>query len=216
VRQDENQDAAAAGAELDLVTRIRAGDRAAWGDIYDAHAARLYRAVLLPRLGDPQAAEDALSETFRAAIERFEQYEPREVGVYYWLSRIAHNKAMDMHRRRALNGRKIADLRDLLEPLSQPIAGADRLLELAVGAGEMRELVERTLSDINPRYRRAIVLRFFEEREREDCAQALEVKLATFDVVLLRALRAFRERWEQALQLRKERGHEPSIDAALA
>ena len=51
------------------------------------------------------------------------------------------------------------------------------------------------LSRINPRYRRAIELRFFEEQPREACAQALDVQIGTFDVVLLRALRAFRAAW---------------------
>ena len=48
------------------------------------------------------------------------------------------------------------------------------------------------------------------------CLVLLALRAGREAVVLLRALRAFRERWEQALQLRKERGHEPSIDAALA
>ena len=54
------------------------------------------------------------------------------------------------------------------------------------------------LSQLNPRYRRAIELRFLEERERADCAEAMEVKLGTFDVLVLRALRAFRKAWDDA------------------
>ena len=52
------------------------------------------------------------------------------------------------------------------------------------------------LARLNPRYRRALELRFFEERSRQECAAALEVKLGTFDVLLLRALRAFRKEWD--------------------
>ena len=52
------------------------------------------------------------------------------------------------------------------------------------------------LAAISPRYRRAIELRFLEDRPREQCAALLEVKLGTFDVLLLRALRAFRQAWE--------------------
>ena len=52
------------------------------------------------------------------------------------------------------------------------------------------------LEAINPRYRRAIELRFLEDKSREECAGAMEVKLGTFDVLLLRALRAFRKEWD--------------------
>jgi RNA polymerase sigma-70 factor (ECF subfamily) len=51
------------------------------------------------------------------------------------------------------------------------------------------------MSGLNARYRRAIELRFVEEFSREECAAALDVKIGTFDVLLLRALRAFRKEW---------------------
>lgn len=186
-----------------LVRRARGGDAAALGELYDAYAASLYRKVLLPRLGDPQAAEDALSETFRTALERLDRFEPRGLSIYRWLARIAHNKAMDMHRARAVTGRRIADLRALLEPLNTA-EGADQLLELAVESSAVKDRVRQTLAALNPRYRRAIELRFFEERSREHCAEALEVKVPTFDVVLLRALRAFRQRWQEVAAAAKE------------
>lgn len=184
--------------EHGLVERARAGDAQAFGELYDAYAGPLYRKVLLPRLGDARAAEDALSETFRTALERLGAFEHRDVSIYHWLSRIAHNKAMDMHRARAVTGRRIADLRNLLEPLAAT-ESAEGLLEVAIEGSLLEGRVRRTLERLNPRYRRAIELRFFEERSREHCAAALEVKVATFDVVLLRALRAFRQRWQELL-----------------
>ncbi len=59
----------------------------------------------------------------------------------------------------------------------------------------MRDAVATALARINPRYRRALELRFFEDQDRDRCAAALEVKIGTFDVLLLRALRAFRAAW---------------------
>ncbi len=197
-----------------MVRRAQQGDRAAFGELYDCYAPELYRKILMPRLGNPAAAEDALSETFRTAIERIEGFEHRDISIFHWLSRIAHNKAMDMHRARNVTGRRIEDLTNLLEPLSTPQEGADRLLELAVDSTHVKSLVTRVLGDMNPRYRRAIELRFFEERSREECADELAVKVATFDVVMLRALRAFRSRFEELSRTRKEGEDAPSIQAA--
>jgi RNA polymerase sigma-70 factor (ECF subfamily) len=182
--------------ERELLERARAGEAAAFGELYDAYAARLYRGVLLPRLGDAQAAEDALGETFRTALERLDRFEFRGISVYHWLARIAHNKAMDMHRARAVTTRRLADLRGWLEPLAT-VEAADDVFESAVGSRDLARRVELTLAALNPRYRQAIELRFFEECSRERCAELLEIKVATFDVVLLRALRSFRQRWQE-------------------
>lgn len=190
--------------EQTRIAQARAGDRRAFGELYDAYAPILYRRILLPRLGDPAAAEDALSETFRSAIENIHRFEGRDVSIYRWLSRIAHNKAMDLHRVRAVTGRKIRDIRALLEPLCVPESGADALFELAVEARDVEQLVQRTLASINPRYCRAIEARFFEDKSRDACASELNVKLGTFDVLLLRALRAFRAHWEKHLAKRLE------------
>lgn len=48
------------------------------------------------------------------------------------------------------------------------------------------------LQNLNPRYRTALTLRFLQEKSRADCALLLGVKTATFDVLLLRAVRAFK------------------------
>ena len=151
----------------------------------------------MPRLGDPMAAEDALSETFRTAIENFDQFEDQGHGLFPWLSRIAHNKAMDLHRKRKTRERKLTHLFLLLGPLSAPLAGADDLLEFHANQQTLEQRVSACLTQITPRYRQAIELRFFQERSREDCAQLLEVKLGTFDVLLLRALRSFGKAWSE-------------------
>jgi DNA-directed RNA polymerase specialized sigma24 family protein len=56
--------------------------------------------------------------------------------------------------------------------------------------------VSAVLGAINPRYAQAIRLRLLEGLERDDCARELGVTTPTFDVVLLRAVRAFRARWD--------------------
>src|SRR5690606_30951155 len=166
----------------------------AWAELYELLAPALYRRVLMPRLGDPGAAEDALAETFRIAIERIDSFEDQGHGIYPWLCRIAHNRAMDLHRARATTQRKLADLSHALVADSAPIAGADDLYEARLEEGELSTRLHGALDALNPRYRQAILLRYVEERSREECALALELKLGTFDVLILRALRALARR----------------------
>jgi RNA polymerase sigma factor (sigma-70 family) len=183
--------------ERECVARAVGGDSGAFGEIYDAYAERLYRRVLYPLLGNAAAAEDALAEAFRVAFQRLDAYRPGEVSIYYYLATIARNKALDMHRARKVTGRALANFEALLEPLALAPDSPEQLLEQESSRQRLGLAVQDTLSQINARYREAIALRFLEDQPREVCATRLGVKLGTFDVLLLRALRAFRKRWEE-------------------
>jgi RNA polymerase sigma-70 factor (ECF subfamily) len=204
----ELNDTAQRSWERQCIDRALGGDTAAFGELYDAYAARVYERVLLPVLGNPAAAEDALGETFRIAFQKLADFEPGKVSIYYWLARIAKNKALDMHRAKKVSGRVLANFESLLEPLYTPNASPEELLEREVSRHAIGEAVQATLGELNERYRRAIELRFLQDLSRETCAEQLGVKLGTFDVLLLRALRAFRKSWEERMQ-------RPSREVAL-
>lgn len=193
--------------EHGLVARAVAGDRAAFAELYRAYAPPLLARVLLPKLGNRAAAEDALSETFRTAFERLDGFEARGVSLYFWLARIAGNKALDLHRAKATTGRALASFEGLLSPLAEAPPDPSELLELRVDMVRLRAAVADVLGRLNERYRRAIELRFVEELPREACAAALGLKIGTFDVLLLRALRAFRKEWTDVVG--EEAPHDP-------
>jgi RNA polymerase sigma-70 factor (ECF subfamily) len=192
-------DSAELADERRLCERAHGGDRSALGQLLRLHGPRLYRAVLLPRLGSKAAAEEALSVTYLKVVERFEQFSWQAVGVYPWLRVVALRVALDQLRARKR------------ETLFQP---EDLEREIDAGEREARDAASSEASDLafakqrvmevlgrlHPRYGRALTLRIVEERSREDCAAALEVTTATFDVVLHRAVAA----------LKKELAREPS------
>jgi RNA polymerase sigma-70 factor (ECF subfamily) len=185
--------------EQALCERARAGDRAALGQLLQSHGPRLFRAVLLPRLGSRAAAEEALSVTYLKVVERFGQFSWQSVGVYPWLRVVALRVALDqLRKRRRETVFQPEDLEreiDLAEREAQD-ALTSEAHDLAVAKQRVVELVGR----LHPRYGRALTLRVLEERPREECAAALEVSTATFDVVLHRAVAA----------LKKELAREPS------
>lgn len=182
--------------ERALVARMRQGDQRAITEIYRAFAPRLFARVLMPKLGNRQAAEDALSETFRTGIEKLHQFDDKGVSLYFWLSRIAANKATDMHRVKARTRRALASFEELLAPLRPSAPRPEKQLVQKERDVLLKEHVQTVMARLNPRYARAIQLRFLEDRSREACAELMDVKLGTFDVVLLRALRSFRKHWD--------------------
>jgi RNA polymerase sigma-70 factor (ECF subfamily) len=178
--------------ERALVARAQAGERAALGELLRRHGPRLYRSVLLPRLGSPAAAEDALARTYVKVVERFAQFSWQAVGVYPWLRVVALRVALD-----DLRGKKRErlfepeDVERELDHAEREAREADVLerhdLEFA------RSRVVELLGRINPRYADAIRLRLLEERSREEAAKTLGVSVGTFDVVLHRAMAALRK-----------------------
>ncbi|MFF9085900.1 RNA polymerase sigma factor [Streptomyces sp. NPDC014991] len=77
--------------------RIRAGDRAAFADLYDQYARAVYSHAL--RLtGNWSEAEEAMSETFLAAWRARESVEPEGGSLRPWLLGIATHKAHNANR----------------------------------------------------------------------------------------------------------------------
>lgn len=188
------------GVEQALCARAKTGDRVALGSILRAYGPVLYRSVLLPRLGSEAVAQDALAETYARVVERFDQYEWQECGVYPWLRVVALRIALDI-----LRSKK----RELLfepEDLAREIDRADKghKTTIDVELYEARDMeaarakVDAALKTLNPRYERAIRMRVLEERPREDVARELGVSVATFDVVLHRALSALKKTLQKA------------------
>ena len=158
--------------ERRCLSAVRRGERDALRRLYEVLAPPLYGRIVLPQLGDPQAAQDVLAETFARAIAELDRYEDRGGSIWSWLVTIARNRARDVQRAQAREGRHLASFEALLAPLvgAEGDAGDSELDRARLG-----EAVTRTLSRLNPRYRRALELRFFEERERVECAALMEV-----------------------------------------
>jgi RNA polymerase sigma factor (sigma-70 family) len=180
--------------ERAVFSRMRRGDLASFGLLYDAFAKRLVRHVLAPKLGHRAAIEDALAETFRKAFEARATYVQKDTSVYFWLARIAERVVLDTHR----TERRVGALERVFS--SEPNEGAQSpeaaYASREVGALE-RARMDAALTRLSPRHRAAITLRILEERPREECAARLGVRIGTFDVLLLRAVRALTTQLEE-------------------
>jgi RNA polymerase sigma factor (sigma-70 family) len=193
-------------AERALCERAHAGDRAALGQILRQHGPVLFRSVLLPRLGSDAAAQDALAETYARVVERFHQFTWQSTGVYPWLRVVALRIALD-----ALRARRRETLFDP-DDLEREIDASERDpsrtgdVELCEkrDLAEARSRVEAALARLNPRYATAIRQRILDERSREEVAAALGVSVATFDVVLHRALTSLKKALASAQAESKE------------
>lgn len=182
-------------AERRHVEEARAGNLDAMRPILERYAQPLYGTVILPRLGDAASAEEVLRDTLATAVEKIDRFTWQGRSIYPWLRQIAINKVYDVHRQ-AKRSRRLADaLVHEVETESDPDSHADAQLIADQERRAHRSRIDETMARLPERYRTAIELRLVEELSREECARRLGVTVGTFDVVLFRAVRAFRKQF---------------------
>lgn len=173
------------------------GDRGALADLYRAYAGLLYARVVLPVLKRPALAEDVLADTFERAHDKLRGVRVTDRSIFFWLARVAKNRALDVARRGAVERLGAAKLERGFVPLALAEPDAESALGQRDEEQALAARIRAAIARLNPRYGEALQLRIVEERSREQCAAALGVSVATFDVVLLRALRALRKSWQE-------------------
>ncbi len=182
--------------ERAIVERAQRGDRRAFERLYRHYASTIYSYVLVPMLGDRDDAHDCLRETFMAANRALPKYVWREPSIYAWIKTLAKNKARDLlrasGRRQRLRGSFLEHVESIGGPPPPTTAGEEE-----VRRSQLRGKIDAILETMNPRYASVLRMRLLEDRDRKGCAEALDVKLATLDVLLFRACRAFRSACEK-------------------
>ena len=178
--------------EKAVVTRLQQGDRSAAATLYGWYGELLYRQAILPRLGNRELAEDCLRDTFRTALEKIDGFTYQRQSIFFWLRRIAVNKATDVHRRHARDRR----LSDAIQADPTAIVGqAPDRPGRSIEIDDTRGMVEQSLSRLNERYAQVLRMRLLEERSREECAELLGVTVGNLDVIFHRACKAFKNNY---------------------
>src|ERR1700740_434064 len=103
----------------EAITRAKAGDAEAWGELYRAYAPAIFRFCrrALPTRED---AEDATTEVFMKVHDKLHQYDPTR-AFSSWLYKVAANHCWDLLRRRKIRQDKETEDLDTL-PLEHPDA----------------------------------------------------------------------------------------------
>lgn len=192
--------------EQRLIEEAQQGNLDAMRPILERYAQPLYGTVILPRLGDAVSAEEVLRDTLATAVEKIKRFTWQGKSIYPWLRQIAINKVYDVHRQ-SKRSRKLADaMVHEVSAETDPTTHADAQLMADQERRAHRDRIDDTMTQLQDRYRQAIELRLVQELSREECAKRLGVTIGTFDVLLFRAVRAFRKHFGE----RNEPPKEPS------
>jgi RNA polymerase sigma-70 factor (ECF subfamily) len=146
-----------------LVGRAQAGERDAVAELYRLHSPAIFRYFFF-RVPDQATAEDLTGEVFLKMLEGLPRYVDRGYPFAAWLFRIAHDRLVDYHRRKASHGSG---------PLSDRLvdAGADTERSAMRAQGD-RELHAR-LAELTSEQRLVVQLRFVEGYSLQETAAIL-------------------------------------------
>jgi RNA polymerase sigma factor (sigma-70 family) len=174
---------------IDTITRAKAGDAEAWGELYREFAPAIFRFCrrALPTRED---AEDATMEVFTKLRDKLGQYDPTR-SFTAWLYKVAANHCWDTLRRRKVRQDKETEDVDSV-PLEHPDANQlEKLIEK-----RSNEEVRKALDKLGNRARLALVMRYYSDMSYDEIADALGVRRTFVGVVLLRARHELRQALE--------------------
>lgn len=155
----------------------------AFGVLVERYQARLSRYVRRLGVNRKEDTEDILQNVFLKTYRNLNGFD-RDLKFSTWIYRIAHNEAMSFFRSRSVRpeGYVIEDGETLLEGLRSSLDLA-RTAEQSLDAARLTH----ALAALEPKYRDAIVLRYFEEREYAEMSDILQIPVGTVATLLSRA-----------------------------
>jgi RNA polymerase sigma-70 factor (ECF subfamily) len=184
---DEMTRTAGALSDGELLDRTRAGDRDAFGELYERRR-DLVLAFLLKRTRDPEVAMDLMAETFAVALVALADRPPAIAGsAAPWLLTIARNAMIDSYRR----GRVESDARRRLamEPVQIGDGDVERVLQLAAETDLLLGLADELPAEQFD----ALRARVLDGRGYEEIAGQLECSAAVVRKRVSRAISTLRQ-----------------------
>ena len=172
------------------IVRLALKDKEAFAHLIERYDAKLARYLRRLGVAVPEDQEDILQNAFIKAYRNLNSFDP-SLSFSSWMYRIAHNEAMSFFRARHARPQVVLDedSQFLITELKDEDADASALADARLSGAELA----RALAALDPRYRDALTLRYFENRSYAEMSDILEVPVGTVSTLIHRAKRALRQ-----------------------
>jgi len=155
-----------------LIKASSLGDEAAFAELYDATAARLF-GLILRTVRDRAQAEEVTQDAYLDIWRNSSRFDPGLGSALSWLMTIGHRKAVDRVRTAEATRRRDTayEARDQAAPFDQTVEDAHRNLDA--------QRVRRALNTLTDSQRGALELAYFGGYTHREVATMLDLPLGT-------------------------------------
>lgn len=179
--------------EKRLTERAKRGDREAFAELIEIYKDKIFQ-LAFRMVGNRQEAEDIAQETFLRVYANLHTYD-ESFKFSTWIYRIATNLCIDRGRKK----RPDFSLDEEIEA-GQGLDWHSRLSskeptpEEKVVTQELQETVQEALTQLAPKYRSIMVLRYIEDLSLQEISDILKLPITTIKTRIHRGREALRGR----------------------
>lgn len=166
---------------------VSAGHEALFQQIYEDYYERVL-SFIQARVNDSYTAEDLTGDIFYKCYRNIERYDPEKAAVSTWIFTIAKNTLKNYYRDRKPTA--------YLEDMEGYDPGYEEDFDQAMRLEEIREYLDRALSELDEKKRQVLILRYFREMKTKDIAEEMGLTPANVRVILSRTLHQLNVRIE--------------------
>jgi RNA polymerase sigma-70 factor (ECF subfamily) len=176
-------------SDEELMARVAARDSAAFGLLYDRHAA-VVLGIAVKIVGDRAVGEEVLQEAFWRLWTQAATFDPAKGPLRAWLFSIARRQALDVLRRQSVRPAAARDDSEArrLETAPAPDDDVPLAAEQAIAAAQLRG----ALSELSAEQKRVLELAYFGGLTRQEIAQVTGTPLGTVHTRARLGLQALR------------------------
>ena len=173
----EDQDAL-----VPLLAKAKAGNQAAFGEIYNLYFKKIYRFIYF-RVGHKEAAEDLAEEVFLKAFTKITSVNENR-AFSGWLYQIARNAVIDYYREKKVSVS--------LDEVENTLEYETNIVDVVNLETEQKTLI-KFMKELAPEQQIVLKLKFFEDLENNEIAEMLHKSEGAIRVIQHRAISKLQE-----------------------
>lgn len=171
--RDEGGSAAdAIASKEDLLAQVASGDKAAFSELYDQSAARVFGLVRRILIDEAQS-EEVTQEIFLEIWQTASRYAPTKGSAMTWIFTMAHRRAVD--RIRSSQSGRDRDLKVGMRDYEREFDQVAERVEISIE----NERVKVAMQQLTELQRQAIALAYYEGYSHSEVASILQIPIGT-------------------------------------
>lgn len=163
----------------EIARKVQLGNAEAFGFLIERYEPKIIR-YARKFIFNGEDAKDLVQEAFIKAYTNIQGFDA-DRSFSSWMYRIAHNEFINAIKKKS---RMPVFTFDFDTVFPQPVA--EETADNEMNKKELREMLDKCLEKLDPKYREPLILYYFEEMDYKEIAEILEVPISTVGVRLQR------------------------------